>query len=159
HLCDWAEFDRYSAELCASAGENDLRSPPYCLLPVLSSGAIQLQQTRRWAARHFAPVGGAGRREPGAPSDRIKVAYLSADFRQHPVSDLALGLFEAHDRSRFHVTGISIGPSDGSDMRRRIEAAFDEFNDWQGLGDGEIAGEIRARNIDILVDLTGYTGG
>lgn len=159
HLCDWVEFDRYCAELSAPAGENDLPSPPYCLLSVLSSGEIQLQQTRRWAARHFAPLHGAERRQPIAPSDRIKVAYLSADFREHPVSDLALGLFEAHDRSRFHVTGISIGPNDRSDMRKRIEAAFDEFKDWQGLADDEIAGEIRARNIDILVDLTGYTGG
>jgi len=159
HLCDWAEFDRYSAELGAPAGKNDLPSPPYCLLSVLSSESIQLQQTRRWAARRFAPFPGVLRREPGAASDRINVAYLSADFREHPVSALAVGLFEGHDRSRFRVTGISVGPDDHSNTRRRVEAAFDEFKDWQSLGDDEIAGQIRARNIDILVDLTGYTGG
>lgn len=159
HLCDWAEFDRHSAALSAPADENDLPSPPYCLLAVLSSGEGQLQQTRRWAARHFAPFRGSQQLERGAPSDRIKLAYLSADFREHPVSDLAVGLFEAHDRSRFHVTGISIGPNDRSDMRRRIEAAFDDFEDGQDLADDEVADAIRARNIDILVDLTGYTGG
>ncbi|MCP4618192.1 MAG: tetratricopeptide repeat protein [Bradyrhizobium sp.] len=159
HLCDWSEFDRHSAELCAPAGENDLPSPPYCLLSVPSSGATQLQQTRRWAARNFAPHHGAERHEAGAASDRIHLAYLSADFREHPVAALAVALFEAHDRSRFRVTGISIGPNDRSDMRRRVEAAFDEFEDWQNLGDDEIAARIRVRNIDILVDLTGYTGG
>lgn len=159
HLCDWEEFDRHSAALAEPADEDDLPSPPYCLLSVLSSDEGQLQQTRRWAARHFPPSDGARRPEPGAASDRIKVAYLSADFREHPVSDLAVGLFETHDRSRFHVTGISIGPDDRSDMRRRIEAAFDDFEDWQALADDEISGAIRARNIDILVDLTGYTGG
>lgn len=159
HLCDWAEFDRRSAELCAMADEDDLPSPPHCLLSVLSSSAIQLEQTRRWAARHFASLNDARRRDPGAPSECINVAYLSADFREHPVSSLTIGLFEAHDRSRFRFTGISIGPNDRSEMRKRIEAAFDRFEDWQGLGDDEIADGIRARNIDVLVDLTGYTGG
>lgn len=159
HLCDWAKFDLYSDALSEPSGESGLRSPPYCLLAVLSSEEIQLQQTRRWAARHFPPSHPAGRRGPAAPSDRIRIAYLSADFREHPVSDLAVGLFEAHDRSRFEITGISIGPDDRSAMRRRVEVAFDAFVDGQRLGDREIAEAIAARNIDILVDLTGYTGG
>jgi len=158
-LCDWTEFDRESAELCAEAGADDLPSPPYCLLSVLSLSEIQLNYTRRWAARNFAPLQGGQQPKPRVPTGRINVGYLSADFREHPVSDLALGLFEAHDRSCFRVTGISIGPNDRSDMRKRIEAAFEEFEDWQDLGDREVASEIRARNIDILVDLTGYTGG
>lgn len=159
HLCDWAEFDRYCAELRTPGSKNDIQSPPYCLLSVPASGAVVLQQTRQWAARNFASLPGTRRHEASASSDRINVAYLSSDFREHPVSALAVGLFETHDRSRFRVTGISIGPNDSSGMRKRIEAAFGEFEDWQGLGDDEIAERIRARSTDILVDLTGYTGG
>ena len=160
HLCDWHEFDRYCAEVCAPDSADDaLPSPPYCLLAVSSSGANILRQTRQWAARNFPPVSGVRPRAANKPSDRINLAYLSPDFRAHPVSDLAARLFEIHDRSRFRVTGISIGPNDRSGMRKRLEAAFDEFEDWQDVGDDEIAVRIAARNIDILVDMAGYTGG
>lgn len=159
HVCDWAEFDRHCAECRTPPAGDGVASPPYCLLSMPLPGAVVLEQTRRWAARNFPPLPAARRPAPSGSSDRINLAYLSADFRVHPVSALAVGLFEAHDRSRFHVTGISIGPNDGSDLRKRIEAAFDEFADWQDLGDDEILDQIRARDIDILVDLTGYTGG
>ncbi len=158
-LCDWGQFDRYSAELCTPAAKDDVRSPPYCLLSVPSSGAVVLQQTKEWAARNFPSLPGVPQDRPRPSSDRINVAYLSPDFREHPVATLAVGLFEAHDRSRFRFTGISIGPNDGSGMRKRIEGALDAFEDWQGLGDDDIAERIRSGNTDILVDLTGYTGG
>lgn len=159
HLCDWKQFDRYSAELCTPVAKDEIQSPPYCLLSVPSSGAVVLQQTRAWAARNFPSLAGIRPDRPGRSSDRINVAYLSPDFREHPVAALAVGLFEAHDRTRFRFSGISIGPNDGSGMRKRIEGALDAFEDWQGLGDDDIAERIRSGNTDILVDMTGYTGG
>ena len=64
--------------------------------------------------------------------ERIKLAYLSADFRAHPVAQLSAGLFEAHDRSRFETLGISFGGDDGSIMRRRLMTAFDQFHGEEG---------------------------
>ena len=66
-------------------------------------------------------------------------------------------MFEVHDRSRFETTAITIGPNDNSGMRRRLKGAFDHFLEARELKDAEIASRVREREIDILVDLKGYT--
>jgi predicted O-linked N-acetylglucosamine transferase (SPINDLY family) len=66
-------------------------------------------------------------------------------------------LFERHDRSRFEVSAFAFGPDDGSDLRRRLVKAFDKFEDVRHFSDLEIATLIRAREIDITVDLNGHT--
>ena len=54
--------------------------------------------------------------------DRIRVAYVSADFHEHAVAFLTAGLFELHDHRRFEVTGVVFGLDHASPMRARIEA-------------------------------------
>jgi len=87
----------------------------------------------------------------------ISVGYISADFRQHPVSFLMAEIFELHDRNRFHITAYSYGPDDGSAMRKRLEKAFDSFVDIRDNTYESAARKIYADHIDILVDLTGHT--
>ncbi len=70
-------------------------------------------------------------RAAAAPADKIRIAYLSADFRQHPVAYHLAGLIEQHDRSRFDVIAISFGRDDGSDLRARLVAGFDRFKMWR----------------------------
>jgi predicted O-linked N-acetylglucosamine transferase (SPINDLY family) len=89
--------------------------------------------------------------------DRIRIGYVSADFRNHPVGRLAVGLFEAHDKSRFVTIALSLGPDDGSDLHRRIKSAFEDFVDVRNRSDADLAAIIRRREIDILVDLMGFT--
>ena len=89
--------------------------------------------------------------------ERIRIAYLSADFRQHAASVLMAGMFERHDRSRFEVSAVSFGADDGSPMRKRLTAAFEHFVDARGLSDDVIADLVREHEIDIAVDLMGYT--
>jgi protein O-GlcNAc transferase len=91
--------------------------------------------------------------------DRIRIAYLSAEFHDHATAVLIAGVFEHHDRTRFDTTAISLGPDNGSTMRRRIEAAFDRFIDAEALSDAEIAAIIREMEIDIAIDLNGQAGG
>ena len=89
--------------------------------------------------------------------DRIRVAYVSADFREHPVSHLMAGVFECHDKSRFDVTAISLGPDDNSEMRQRLKASFERFIDARTYDDDQIANLIKSSEVDILVDLMGFT--
>jgi predicted O-linked N-acetylglucosamine transferase (SPINDLY family) len=89
--------------------------------------------------------------------DKIRIAYLSADFRTHATALLMAGVFEAHDRSRFEITAISFGADDKSPMRARIEAGFDRFIDVRAVGDADVAKSLREGEIDIAVDLKGYT--
>ena len=154
-LCDWADLDAEAAQLLAVVRERRPSTPSLAILAIPSSAADQLQCAttyvqdqpafpRLWQGEVYA-------------HDRIRIAYLSADFREHPVSHLTVGLFEHHDKSRFEVTGISFGPGQNSTMRRRIEGAFEHFVDVQYKSDQDIANLMRRLEVDIAVDLHGFT--
>jgi protein O-GlcNAc transferase len=91
--------------------------------------------------------------------DRIRLAYVSSDFRTHAVGLQVAPLIERHDRSRFEVIAISLGAGDDSPVRARLEAAFDRFEDCSALSDEQVARAMRALEIDIAIDLNGHTGG
>jgi predicted O-linked N-acetylglucosamine transferase (SPINDLY family) len=101
-------------------------------------------------------------KSPGraATSGRIRVGYLSFDFRKsHPVAGVIPRVFELHDRSRVEVFGYSLAADDGSMERRRLEAACDHFIELRDLGIEATAQRIADDGIDILVDLQGWTTG
>ena len=129
---------------------------PFVLLGASDDPAEQLEASRGWGGRMM-----LGREPlPGLRSydhPRIRIAYLSRDFYNHATSLLAAELFELHDRAAFEIVGVSYGPDDGSAVRARIAAACDEFLDVRLSSDREIARALREREIDIAVDLKGYT--
>ena len=126
---------------------------PFVLLALPSTPADQLACAEAFSAGY--------RRAPPpavvAPRDRIRIGYLSADFHDHATAYLIAELIERHDRDRFEVIGYSIGPNYDDDMRRRLVAAFDRFVDLRPLSYPHAAERIRRDDIDILVDLKGYT--
>lgn len=89
--------------------------------------------------------------------ERVRIGYLSPDFRVHPAGLLTRRLYGLHDRSRFEVFGYSLAPDDGSAVRRDIEQGCDRFVELSSVGDLQAAERIRADGIDILVDMAGYT--
>jgi predicted O-linked N-acetylglucosamine transferase (SPINDLY family) len=91
--------------------------------------------------------------------DKIRVAYLSSDFCQHPVGMLTVELFELHDRERFEVYGYCWSRDDGSEIRQRIINGVDHLERINGLSDESAARLIREHEIDILIDLQGQTLG
>jgi predicted O-linked N-acetylglucosamine transferase (SPINDLY family) len=74
------------------------------------------------------------------------------------VSFLIAGMLECHDKSRFDVTAISLGPDDGSAIRQRVQAAVTRFVDAKAFSDEQIAQIFRSLEIDIAVNLMGFTG-
>lgn len=154
--CDWTAMARLAEELPAriAAGRDVL--PPFTLLGYGVSGPEQLRATQtylRHILKNGSPLGAA----PPQRKGKLRLAYLSADFHAHATAYLTAGLFEAHDRNGFEVTGISFGPDDGSAMRARLRAAFDHFHDVAGLDDAAVAQLLRDLEIDIAVDLKGHT--
>lgn len=90
-------------------------------------------------------------------SPRMRIGYLSADFREHAVMYLLGGLFGLHDRTRFEIHAYSMGPNTGDRYRRSVEQGVDVFRDVRMMSDAAAAHAIAADGIDILVDLTGNT--
>lgn len=88
---------------------------------------------------------------------KLRVAYVSPDFRIHPVATVTHRLYALHDRDKFEVYGYSLRPGDGSSIRRDIEQGCDVFRELGGLDDRAAAEIIHRDGIDILIDLAGYT--
>ncbi len=130
---------------------------PFPLLAASDSPALHREAARRHVRTSIvAPkMKTAIRTKTG--SGKIRVAYLSHDFRQHATSILMAELFELHDRNRFEIVGFSYGPDDESAMRRRVSAAFDRFIDARDRSDSEVAALLATLEVDIAVDLKGHT--
>ena len=107
------------------------------------------------------------RRHPAAPAlhrpekrrpGKIRVGYVSGEFREQATAYLTAGLYECHDKSRFEIIAFDNGASDNSPLRRRLEAAFGKFLPIASLSDHAAASLIAREEIDILVNLNGYFG-
>ncbi|MEZ0262853.1 MAG: tetratricopeptide repeat protein [Alphaproteobacteria bacterium] len=155
-LCDWGDFAAATTKLALDVDAGKKTVTPFNLLSLPSTAAQQLKCAQTYAAAMFPPLPPLWKGEKYA-HEKIRVAYVSADFHGHATAQLMAGLFEAHDRARFHITAISFSPDDGSPMVARLKAAFDEFIDVGALGDAEVAQLIRSRETDIAVDLKGYS--
>ncbi len=88
---------------------------------------------------------------------RLHIGYLSGDFHDHPVAHDVVGLFKLHDRDRFQVTAFSFGPDDASANRKAIMEACDDFYEIRNLDTRAAATFIQNKDVDILVDLKGFT--
>ncbi|MGB9092655.1 MAG: tetratricopeptide repeat protein [Gallionella sp.] len=88
---------------------------------------------------------------------KLRIGYVSPDFRVHPVATVTRRLYALHDRNNFEVYGYSLHPGDGSTIRRDIENGCDVFRELSGLDDRAAAEIIHRDGIDILIDLAGYT--
>ena len=157
-VCDWRHFDAERAQLVTSLKRGQIVQP-FDLLSISESAGDQYACAKLFSDRTWPRAGGEVRTRERPAHDLIRLAYMSADFRQHPMSFLMAEIFERHDRSRFDVTAISVGADDGSPTRRRLEQAFAHFVDARTLTDAQIANLLEERGTDILVDLMGYTKG
>lgn len=159
HICDWTSFDAECDQFIESIRNRNAVASPFLLFGVPSSAADQLLCAKRWTARNHPPSGSQRWRGERYHHDRIRIGYFSSDLCNHATSNLMAGMFECHDRSTFETVAISWSPDNDPEMRRRLEASFDRFIDVSDVSDDEIADLIRRFEIDILVDLKGFTGG
>jgi predicted O-linked N-acetylglucosamine transferase (SPINDLY family) len=152
NLCDWVRV----AE--TALGEIAAVAPPLTLLGYSDDKQLQLEcamgATRTLVPRPLPPLW----RGEEYRHDRIRLAYVSADFREHAVAFQLAPLIERHDRTHFQVIGISTGPRDDSAIRARLMKGFDRFHDFAALNSDEIARRMREMEIDIAIDLGGHTG-
>ncbi len=158
NLCDWTNFDAECESLIASVRKGKENTRPFGFLAVSASTDDQLECARVWVAKASPPSQKVLSQGEPYRHDRIRVGYISADFREHPVSLLMAGMLERHDRSRFDVTAISLGPDDHSPMRQRLMNSVEHFIDARSFSDEQIASLVRSSEVDILVDLMGFTG-
>ena len=117
--------------------------------------SVQLEETRRWSQRHAAPLVPRRRPHPHerSPERRLRIGYVSPDFRDHVQRLYMLPVLRQHDRSRFEIVAYSSADVP-DDWTRKISAHADVWREVANLNDGELAALIRNDRVDVLVDLS-----
>lgn len=151
-LCDWDRVAQTSLQQALAV------APPLTFLGYSDDKALQLQCASATVKTLVPKPPPPLWRGEAYRHDRIRLAYLSADFREHAVAFQLAPIVERHDRSRFQVIGISTGLADDSLIRGRLKQGFDRFHDFAALNSEDIARRLREMEIDIAVDLGGHTG-
>ena len=159
YCCDWSSLDADRAVIARDLQAGKRVANPFQAIALFDSPADLKRCATIWSTTKYPPAPVAlWHGETYGDRAKIRVAYLSADFNGHAVATLLAGVWEQHDKSRFETTAISYVDSNGSAMRRRVERAFDRVIDVAGKSDADVATMIRQMEIDIVVDLMGYTG-
>ena len=156
---DWARTKELAPRLKDAVLEGKAVIQPFVVMGYFDDNALQLRCSQnyvRQAGPGPLPKLWNGERYG---HDRIRVAYLSADFHQHVTAALTAEMFELHDRAQFEITAVSFGADDGSAMRQRLVKAFEHFHDARQQSDREVATLLRQWEIDIAIDLGGHTSG
>jgi predicted O-linked N-acetylglucosamine transferase (SPINDLY family) len=154
--CDWRALEQERALVKDGLTKDKPVAVPFGNLMVSESPADQRLCVEVWM-RRYATLPPPLWRGERYRHDRIRVAYVSGDFRQHAVAFLIAGVFEHHDRSRFETIGVSFGHDDKSGIRRRVAGAFEHFVDARTKSDLDVAAILRSREVDIAIDLMGPT--
>ncbi|MBL0142263.1 MAG: tetratricopeptide repeat protein [Betaproteobacteria bacterium] len=157
-LCDWNGIQDVIGTTLARVREGKQAADPFTLIATNATPADRLQCAQVFVEARF-PAVPAPTRPAHRPHERLRLAYLSSDLQDHATAHLIAEVLERHDRSRFEVMALSFGPESVDPWRRRIESAVDRFHDVATQTDGAIADRLRDLEIDIAVDLKGYTAG
>ena len=156
-ICSWHEFDENLKILDGEVGRGRRVINPFQFLSLTNDPGLQRLCAESYGRSKFPSNEFLGKYSKREISEKIHLGYFSADFRNHPVSFLTAELFKIHDRSKFEVTAFSFGEDDKSSMRLRLSQAFDRFIDVKDFSDIDIAKLSRELEIDIAVDLGGFT--
>lgn len=160
YAADWTDFERRKTDIVQGIRRGMRTARPF-MFQAVSDQPADLQTCARIYARDQYPEvrdTPLHDRNARAGREKIRLGYLSGEFREQATAILMAGLYERHDRARFEVIAVDNGGADNSAMRKRLEKSFDSFLDIEHLSDADAAAKIRAAGIDILINLNGYFG-
>jgi predicted O-linked N-acetylglucosamine transferase (SPINDLY family) len=156
-VCSWSGAAGALENISKKVVANEKVISPFSLLALNDDALLHKKSSEIYVQSRypFNPVLGPVLKR--LESQKIRVGYFSADFRNHPVSFLTTELYELHDKNKFEIIAFSFGVDDRSPMRSRLQQAFSQFIDVSDMSDLEIVELSRNLQIDIAVDLGGYT--
>ena len=157
HLCIWDDLTNRLNELTDKINNGEKVLSPFASLALIDEPEIHRKTAEIYAKEmhpqsHVLPKIGRYPRHK-----KIRIGYFSADFRDHPVSHLTAELYETHDRNQFEIYAFSFGFDTKDEMNLRIKAGVDHFHDVLMMPHKDVAMLARSFELDIAMDLGGYT--
>ena len=156
-LADWTGLDRLNQHIAAGIAADRIVAEPFLLLACCDDPELLLRAARHHAASQVPERSSDWPSVQVGREGKIRIGYVAGEFRNHAVAWLLTGMFEQHDHSRFEVFAFDTAGGDNSPLRRRIEAAL-HIVPIRGLSLDAAMQAVRSRQIDILVNLNGYSG-
>ena len=155
-ICDWAKIAEDNNYI-STLGIYKEYVPPFSLLSLEDNPENHRKRSELFAKLNFSVKEIPFPSVKKEKSKRIRIGYFSSDFKEHPVAYLMAKVFEKHDRNKFEVYGYSIYGFHEDSFSERLKKSFDIFDNVSEMSDKEIAFLARQDNLDIAIDLNGYT--
>src|SRR5262249_11417660 len=156
--CDWRGIEDLITEIDGDVASGERSAEPLCYQGIAHSARDFKRCAEIFAADKFPRSQTPLWRGERYDNSKIRVGYVSSEFRDHVTSRLMTELFELHDKNRFELFAFDNGWDDGGELRERINKAFNTIVDISRLDDLQVATLVKQRQIDILVNLNGYFG-
>ena len=157
--CDWTDFEEARESIFQGILDGKKACGAMTVMSITDDAALARQCIETYAKDKYGdPLFKLWNGEKYAHR-RKRVAFISADFRIHPVGYLLIEMIENFDKEKFELTGVFTGTPDGSDLWKRYRCAFDHYLDAKNMPSLELAKLLRAMEIDIAIDLSGHTEG
>ena len=158
-ICRWSGFTDNLENITNRLMANEKIANPFPLLALTDGVSLQRKCAEIYAQEKypFNPALGPITKTKRLEGEKIRIGYFSADFHNHATGYLMAELFELHDKQKFEIFGFSFGPIKNDEMRQRLEKSFNQFIEVGDKADVEISQLSRDLNIDIAVDLKGFT--
>ena len=157
HLCSWNELSNYLNEFPKKINNDEKIVDPFPLLAIIDNPELQQKSAEVYINHKFPENFDLPKISPYSGHDKIRIGYFSPDFRIHPVANLTAELYEIHNRDKFEVYAFSFGPDTKDEMNMRIKSGVDHFHDVRLMSHKEVALLSRSLEIDIAIDLGGFT--
>jgi protein O-GlcNAc transferase len=157
HMCDWHDIDNYFEKIRSTVTTNKeaLISPFAYIANPLSSPQDQLMCASQWTQNHFKDH--PFKKNKWKQKNKIRIGYLSSDFKLHPLYFLIRDVIKYHNRNIFEIYAYDASPPENTIERNTIIKLFDFYRDISNVNDEKTVDLINNDEIDIFIDLTGYT--
>jgi predicted O-linked N-acetylglucosamine transferase (SPINDLY family) len=157
--CDWSDYEESRQRIFDGIRAGKKVCGPMTIMAITDDAELARQCIEIYAKDKYGePLFKLWNGEKYAHRKK-RVAFISADFRIHPVGYLLIEMIENFDKEKFELTGVFTGTPDGSDLWKRYRCAFDHYIDAKNMPSLELAKLLRAMEIDIAIDLSGHTEG
>ena len=156
-LCLWDDLNDNLNFLTRKISNNEEAVTPFPLLALMDDPKIQLKVSQIYANLNYPYNDDMSPIKPYLNHKKIRLGYFSADFHNHPTMHLMAELFELHDKNKFELVAFSFGPDQKDKWRKRVVKSFYKFIDVSLKSDLEISKLSREMEIDIAINLGGYT--
>lgn len=155
-LNDWSDFNKHLDLILNRLKTENFSFPPFPLLSLPKiSNKDYLNIANHWNSKDNMHFEIADR--PKNKNDKIKIAYMSSDFRNHPLYHLVYDCLNSHDKNKFEVNLYFNGFYEDSTESKNFKKLGSHFVNTFEMSDHQLINDLIEKNIDILIDLSGFT--